>query len=152
MNTYNRHILRWQISIQEYRGNMKIICKEGKSHKNADGPNRWRLDDVKINTVYDPEVASKVLIQLMEIDRQKSFRFSEWASGSGTSDNNKSEPEEKETPIFGISSSELHNEFVNSVMETYAKHKQCRIVFQLLQQKKEPCTAIPVRGALVEGL
>ncbi|MBW0504707.1 hypothetical protein O181_044422 [Austropuccinia psidii MF-1] len=40
MNTTNRHILRWQIAIQEYRGNMTIIYKEGKSHTNADGLSR----------------------------------------------------------------------------------------------------------------
>ncbi|MBW0462640.1 hypothetical protein O181_002355 [Austropuccinia psidii MF-1] len=37
MKTTNIHILRWQIAIQEYRGNMTIIYKEGKSHTNADG-------------------------------------------------------------------------------------------------------------------
>ncbi|MBW0563041.1 hypothetical protein O181_102756 [Austropuccinia psidii MF-1] len=37
IKTTNRHILRWQIAIQEYRGNMTIIYKEGKSHTNADG-------------------------------------------------------------------------------------------------------------------
>ncbi|MBW0582155.1 hypothetical protein O181_121870 [Austropuccinia psidii MF-1] len=30
MKTTNRHILRWQVAIQEYRGNMTIIYKEGK--------------------------------------------------------------------------------------------------------------------------
>ncbi|MBW0549226.1 hypothetical protein O181_088941 [Austropuccinia psidii MF-1] len=37
MKATNRHILRWQIAIQEYRGNMTIIYKEGESHTNADG-------------------------------------------------------------------------------------------------------------------
>ncbi|MBW0469295.1 hypothetical protein O181_009010 [Austropuccinia psidii MF-1] len=37
MKTTNRHIFRWQIAIQEYRGNVTIIYKEGKSHTNADG-------------------------------------------------------------------------------------------------------------------
>ncbi|MBW0578399.1 hypothetical protein O181_118114 [Austropuccinia psidii MF-1] len=37
MKTTKRHMLRWQIAIQEYRGNMTIIYKEGKSHNNADG-------------------------------------------------------------------------------------------------------------------
>ncbi|MBW0575415.1 hypothetical protein O181_115130 [Austropuccinia psidii MF-1] len=37
MKTTNRHMLRWQIAIQEYRGNMTIIYKEVKSHTNADG-------------------------------------------------------------------------------------------------------------------
>ncbi|MBW0469729.1 hypothetical protein O181_009444 [Austropuccinia psidii MF-1] len=34
MKTTNRHMLRWQIDIQEYRGNMTILYKEGKSHLN----------------------------------------------------------------------------------------------------------------------
>ncbi|MBW0588973.1 hypothetical protein O181_128688 [Austropuccinia psidii MF-1] len=37
MKTTNRHMLRWQIAIQEYTGNMTIIYKEGKIHTNADG-------------------------------------------------------------------------------------------------------------------
>ncbi|MBW0539542.1 hypothetical protein O181_079257 [Austropuccinia psidii MF-1] len=50
MKTTNRHMLRWQIAIQEYRVNMTIIYKEGKSHKNADGLIRWPLDNVKGNS------------------------------------------------------------------------------------------------------
>ncbi|MBW0514039.1 hypothetical protein O181_053754 [Austropuccinia psidii MF-1] len=49
MKTTNRHMLRWQIAIQEYRGNMTIIYKEGKSHTNAGGLSRWPLDNVKSN-------------------------------------------------------------------------------------------------------
>ncbi|MBW0519411.1 hypothetical protein O181_059126 [Austropuccinia psidii MF-1] len=37
MKTPNRHMLRWQIDIQEYRGNMTIAHKEGNMHNNADG-------------------------------------------------------------------------------------------------------------------
>jgi hypothetical protein len=40
MSTPNRHMLRWQIAIQEYRGNMTIIHKAGTLHKNADGLSR----------------------------------------------------------------------------------------------------------------
>ncbi|MBW0591224.1 hypothetical protein O181_130939 [Austropuccinia psidii MF-1] len=40
MKTTNRHMLRWQIAIQEYRGNITIIYQEGKSHTNADGLSR----------------------------------------------------------------------------------------------------------------
>ncbi|MBW0490125.1 hypothetical protein O181_029840 [Austropuccinia psidii MF-1] len=35
MKAPNRHMLRWQIAIQEYRGNMNIVHKAGKIHKNA---------------------------------------------------------------------------------------------------------------------
>ncbi|MBW0557601.1 hypothetical protein O181_097316 [Austropuccinia psidii MF-1] len=112
MKTTNRHMLRWQIAIQEYRGNMTIIYKEGKSHTNADGLSRWPLDNVKSNPAYDPEVAAKIPIHFMEIDRRKNFRFSEWAPESGTLDRGNTDPEGTETPILGISSSELHNEFL----------------------------------------
>ncbi|MBW0574123.1 hypothetical protein O181_113838 [Austropuccinia psidii MF-1] len=48
----------------------------------------------------------------MEIDWRKNLRFSEWGPGS-----------------------ELHNELHSAVIKTYAKHKQCGILLQLLQQK-----------------
>ncbi|MBW0477822.1 hypothetical protein O181_017537 [Austropuccinia psidii MF-1] len=135
MKTTNRHMLRWQIALQEYRGNMTIIYNKGKSHTNADDLNRWPLDNVKSNPAYDPEVAAKIPIHFMEIDRKKNFRFSEWESASGTPGSGNTDAEGKETPILGISSSELHNEFFNAVMKTYAKHKQCGILLQLLKQK-----------------
>ncbi|MBW0523847.1 hypothetical protein O181_063562 [Austropuccinia psidii MF-1] len=135
MKTTNRHMLRWQIAIQEYRGNMTIIYKEGKSHTNEDGLSRWPLDNVKSNPAYDPEVAAKIPIHFMEIDRRRNFRFSEWAPGSGTLDSGNTDSEGTETPILGISSSELHNEFFSAVLKSYAKHKQCGILLQLLQQK-----------------
>ncbi|MBW0520161.1 hypothetical protein O181_059876 [Austropuccinia psidii MF-1] len=75
MKTTNRHMLRWQIAIQEYRGNMTIIYIEGKSHTNADGLSRWPLDNVKSNPAYDPEVAAKISIHFMEIDREKNPDF-----------------------------------------------------------------------------
>ncbi|MBW0545375.1 hypothetical protein O181_085090, partial [Austropuccinia psidii MF-1] len=52
MKITNRHMLIWQIAIQEYRGNMTIIYKEVKSHTNADGLSRWPLDNVKSNPAY----------------------------------------------------------------------------------------------------
>ncbi|MBW0460628.1 hypothetical protein O181_000343 [Austropuccinia psidii MF-1] len=76
MKSTNRHLLRWQIAIQEYRGNMTIIYNEGKSHKNADGLSRWPLDNVKSNPSYDPEVSAQITIHFMEIYRKKNFRVS----------------------------------------------------------------------------
>ncbi|MBW0570603.1 hypothetical protein O181_110318 [Austropuccinia psidii MF-1] len=81
---------------------MTIIYKEGKSHTNADGLSRWPLDNVKSNPAYDPEVAAKIPINYMEIDRRKNFRFSEWTPESGTLDSGNTDSEETETPILGI--------------------------------------------------
>ncbi|MBW0517022.1 hypothetical protein O181_056737 [Austropuccinia psidii MF-1] len=39
----NRHMLRLQIAIQEYRGNMTMVPKAGNIHKNSDGLSRWAL-------------------------------------------------------------------------------------------------------------
>ncbi|MBW0527950.1 hypothetical protein O181_067665 [Austropuccinia psidii MF-1] len=96
---------------------------------------RWPLDNVKSNPAHDPEVSAKIPIHFMEIDMRKNFRFSEWAPGSGTPDSGETDSEGIETPILGISFSELHNELSITVMKTYAKHKQCGILLQLLQQK-----------------
>ncbi|MBW0531703.1 hypothetical protein O181_071418 [Austropuccinia psidii MF-1] len=135
MKTTNRHMLRWQIAIQEYRGNMTIIYKEGKSHTNADSLRRLPLDNVKSNPAYDPEFAAKIPIHFLEVDRRKNFRFSEWAPESGTLESGNTDSEGTETPILGASSSELHVELFSAVMKSYAKHKQCGILLQLLKHK-----------------
>ncbi|MBW0546001.1 hypothetical protein O181_085716 [Austropuccinia psidii MF-1] len=48
--TPNRHMLRWQIAIQEYRGNIIIAHKDGNIHKNSDGLSRWPLKNNIDNT------------------------------------------------------------------------------------------------------
>ncbi|MBW0550386.1 hypothetical protein O181_090101 [Austropuccinia psidii MF-1] len=70
----------------------------------------------------------------MEIDRRKNFKFSGWVPEGGTPDSGNTDSEGTETPILGICSSELHDEFFNAVMKTYAKHKQCGLLLQLLKQ------------------
>ncbi|MBW0544969.1 hypothetical protein O181_084684 [Austropuccinia psidii MF-1] len=58
MKTPNRHMLRWQIAIQEYRGNMTIVNKDGNIHKYADGLSRWPLPNNDDNPAYVSEEAS----------------------------------------------------------------------------------------------
>ncbi|MBW0575895.1 hypothetical protein O181_115610 [Austropuccinia psidii MF-1] len=135
MKTTNRHMLRWQRAIQEYRGNMTTIYKQGRSHNNSDGLSRWPLDNVKSNPADAPEVAANISIHFMEIYQRRNFRFSEWAIVSGTLDHGSTDLEGTETPKLGISSSELHNEFFSAVLKSYAKKKQCGILLQLPQQR-----------------
>ncbi|MBW0586066.1 hypothetical protein O181_125781 [Austropuccinia psidii MF-1] len=52
MKTPNRHMLRWQIAIQEYRGNMTIFPKAGNIYKNADGLSRCELANTPDNPAY----------------------------------------------------------------------------------------------------
>ncbi|MBW0543483.1 hypothetical protein O181_083198 [Austropuccinia psidii MF-1] len=54
MKTPKRHMLRWQIAIQEYRGNMAIVNKAGYIHKNADRLSRWELPNTPENPAYVP--------------------------------------------------------------------------------------------------
>ncbi|MBW0534471.1 hypothetical protein O181_074186 [Austropuccinia psidii MF-1] len=58
MKTPSRHILRLQIAIQEYRGYMTIVHKDGNIHKNADGLRRWPLQNNIDNPAYVPEESS----------------------------------------------------------------------------------------------
>ncbi|MBW0487982.1 hypothetical protein O181_027697 [Austropuccinia psidii MF-1] len=97
---------------------MTIIYKEGKSHTNADGLSRWSLDNFKSNPAYYPELAAKIPIHFMEVDKRKNFRVSKWAQESGTPDNGDTDSEGTETPILGISSSQLHNGLLSKVMKT----------------------------------
>ncbi|MBW0465163.1 hypothetical protein O181_004878 [Austropuccinia psidii MF-1] len=51
----NRHMLRCQISIHEYRGNITIAHKAGNIHKTADGLSRCTLLNTPDNPAYVPE-------------------------------------------------------------------------------------------------
>ncbi|MBW0508444.1 hypothetical protein O181_048159 [Austropuccinia psidii MF-1] len=57
MKAPNRHMLRWQIAIQEYRGNMTIVHKDGNIHKNEAGLSRSPLSNDINNPAYVPEEA-----------------------------------------------------------------------------------------------
>ncbi|MBW0508192.1 hypothetical protein O181_047907 [Austropuccinia psidii MF-1] len=47
-------MLRWQIAIQEYRGNMTIVHESGKIHKKANLLSRWSLANTPDNPAYVP--------------------------------------------------------------------------------------------------
>ncbi|MBW0560379.1 hypothetical protein O181_100094 [Austropuccinia psidii MF-1] len=50
MKTPNRHILRWKIAIQEYRGNMTSV------HKNEERLSKWPLTNNIDNPAYVPDL------------------------------------------------------------------------------------------------
>ncbi|MBW0513343.1 hypothetical protein O181_053058 [Austropuccinia psidii MF-1] len=54
MKNPNRNMFRWQIAIQEYRGNMTIFHKAGNFNKNADGLSMWELANTPDNPAYVP--------------------------------------------------------------------------------------------------
>ncbi|MBW0566301.1 hypothetical protein O181_106016 [Austropuccinia psidii MF-1] len=55
MKTPNRNMLRWQIAIQEYRGNRNIFQKSVNIHKNGDGLSRWALANTPENPAWVPQ-------------------------------------------------------------------------------------------------
>ncbi|MBW0568297.1 hypothetical protein O181_108012 [Austropuccinia psidii MF-1] len=68
IKTPNRHMLRWQIPIQEYRGNMTRVHKAGNIYKNADCLSRWKLDNTPDNPAYVPlESATQIPIEGIKI-------------------------------------------------------------------------------------
>ncbi|MBW0492367.1 hypothetical protein O181_032082 [Austropuccinia psidii MF-1] len=74
--TPNRHMLRWQIAIQEYRGNMRIAHKEGDINKNADGLTRWAFDNTTDNPAYVPlEAEPQIPIESIKITNIESKFF-----------------------------------------------------------------------------
>ncbi|MBW0509259.1 hypothetical protein O181_048974 [Austropuccinia psidii MF-1] len=58
MKKPNINILKCQISIQEYGGNMTIFHKDRNTHKNADVLSRWPSPNDIDNPSYVPEEAS----------------------------------------------------------------------------------------------
>ncbi|MBW0535110.1 hypothetical protein O181_074825 [Austropuccinia psidii MF-1] len=67
MKTPNRHMLRWHIAIQEYRGSMTIVHKAGNIHKNADGLSSLALPNTTDNPAYVP-TSAETQIPIERID------------------------------------------------------------------------------------
>ncbi|MBW0545750.1 hypothetical protein O181_085465 [Austropuccinia psidii MF-1] len=87
MKPPKRHMLRWQIAIQEYRGNMTIVHKDGNIHKNADRLSRWPLPNNINNPACVPEEASpQIPIEGISVTDLKSTFFEE-VRNSYTQDN-----------------------------------------------------------------
>ncbi|KAI7940919.1 hypothetical protein MJO28_013204 [Puccinia striiformis f. sp. tritici] len=71
MKTPNRHMLRWQIAIQQYRGSMTIVHKSGSKHQNADGLSRWALPNTPDNPTYvseDEDISPILGIHACDLD------------------------------------------------------------------------------------
>ncbi|MBW0523782.1 hypothetical protein O181_063497 [Austropuccinia psidii MF-1] len=68
MKTQNRPMLRKQISIHEYKGNMTIVHKYGNIHKHDDGLSRWALPNTPENPAHVPTGADpQILIEGINI-------------------------------------------------------------------------------------
>ncbi|MBW0542907.1 hypothetical protein O181_082622 [Austropuccinia psidii MF-1] len=52
MKNPKRNMLRWQIAIKEYRGNMTIVHNAANIQRNADGLSFWALSNTPDNPAY----------------------------------------------------------------------------------------------------
>ncbi|MBW0523404.1 hypothetical protein O181_063119 [Austropuccinia psidii MF-1] len=81
-------MLRWQIAIQEYRGNITIVHKDGNIHKTSDGLSRWSLPNNIDNPAYVPEEASpQIRIEGISVTDLNTTLFEE-VRNSNTQDKN----------------------------------------------------------------
>ncbi|MBW0464366.1 hypothetical protein O181_004081 [Austropuccinia psidii MF-1] len=71
-------MLRWQIAIQEYRGNMPIVHEDGNIHKNVDGLSRWELPNDIESCSYVPEEDSlQIKIEVLSVTDLNTTLFEE---------------------------------------------------------------------------
>ncbi|MBW0588419.1 hypothetical protein O181_128134 [Austropuccinia psidii MF-1] len=83
-------MLRWQIAIQEYRGNMTIVHKDGNIHKNADGLSRWPLpNDIDSPACVPEEASQQIPIEGISVTDLNTTFFEE-VRNSYTQDKNRS--------------------------------------------------------------
>ncbi|MBW0477833.1 hypothetical protein O181_017548 [Austropuccinia psidii MF-1] len=115
MKTPNRYMLRWQMAIQEYRGNMTIVHKDGNIHKNADGLSRWPLPNEIHNPSYVSEEASpQIPIEVISFTDLKATFFEELRN-SYTQDKNCS-------ILFQFLTKDLtDHSFINALDEVWKK-------------------------------
>ncbi|MBW0566495.1 hypothetical protein O181_106210 [Austropuccinia psidii MF-1] len=87
MKTPNGHMLRWQIAIQEYRGNMTTVHKDGNIHKKAYGLSRWPLPNNIDNPAYVPgEASPQVPIEGISVTDLNTTFFEEMRYGKKSYD------------------------------------------------------------------
>ncbi|MBW0546096.1 hypothetical protein O181_085811 [Austropuccinia psidii MF-1] len=79
----------WQIAIQEYRGNITIVQKDGNINKNEDVLSRWPLPNNIDNPSYVPEEASPQIPIKGSVTNLNTTLFEE-VRGSYTQDRNHS--------------------------------------------------------------
>ncbi|MBW0497156.1 hypothetical protein O181_036871 [Austropuccinia psidii MF-1] len=81
-------MLRWQIAIQEYRGNITIVHKDWNINKNADGLSRGPLpNDIDDPAYVQEEASPQIPIEGISVTELNSTFFEE-VQNSYTEDKN----------------------------------------------------------------
>jgi putative transposase len=61
------HMMRWQIALQEWRGSMTIVHRDGAAHKNADGLSRWAFPNDNSNPAANLDLDTERDVPIMAI-------------------------------------------------------------------------------------
>jgi hypothetical protein len=120
MKTPNRHMLRWQIAIQEWRNSMTISHRAGNIHKNADGLSRWSLENNDLNPAWDGEIAAKIMSLFPMVNTEDNYGF----------DDN-----DDILCVNGLHITEMEEEFWDEVRKSYNSNKNLSTIVEILQSK-----------------
>ena len=74
----NRHMIRWQVGIQDYHGQFEIVHRAGSEHSNADGPSRNPLPNDSSNPASDTRRV--VSVGGIIFDKEQRAQRAPWAS------------------------------------------------------------------------
>ncbi|MBW0521439.1 hypothetical protein O181_061154 [Austropuccinia psidii MF-1] len=108
MRTPYRHMLKWQIAIQEYRGNMTIVHIAGNIHKNSDSLSRWELPNTIDNYSYvSANAEHEILIKGINITDVGTELFEEVRKSY------------KQDMNFNIITSILEKDFKDTALDNY---------------------------------
>jgi hypothetical protein len=136
MKTPNRHMLRWQIAIQEWRGSMTIVHREGIIHKNADGLSRWALPNNSDNPAYDADYVETgtPIVFILPTPMRMSECLAHWALQNDQNNPAFDEDMMVDTnPIMAISVSGLSSSFWELIEKSYESNANTIIIVKLLK-------------------
>ena len=78
----NRHMIRWQVGIQDYHGQFEIVHRAGAEHANADGPSRNPLPNDESNPASDTRRV--ISVGGVTFDRVSQYEKQAWFPQPGT--------------------------------------------------------------------
>jgi hypothetical protein len=149
MKTPNRHMFRWQIAIQEYRGRMTISHRPGDKHQNADCLSRNPMPNTQENPACVPPDDDTEIFGLHIVDLEKEF-YSSVAEGY-----NKCPNLRKIIKILSKPDRNTNNELINSLDEDWKKLvNQGKFIFEddLLYYRKQGSHRLVIHESMKEQI
>ncbi|MEQ4601430.1 MAG: reverse transcriptase family protein, partial [Pseudomonas amygdali] len=146
LKTPNRHMLRWQLAVQEYSGLMTIVHRAGATHGNADGLSRQPLPNDASNPASDlsnePEPAVHAVSTSEDAPASTSMQALSSALCSAGLDNRSNPAADGEdhldtVGVHAVSFAELNDEYFDRVKASYAEVPELNSIYALLSRPDE---------------